>query len=365
MLAVASALLIAGSASDATATTAHKGPTRVLGFYTDWDPASYQTLAAHYRDITVLSPGWLVFAADGSLLHDDLSAEARVNAFIADKHPAFALEPLVSDWDPASNDWDPGALAPVLADPTKRDSLATSITAEAQAGGWKGINIDFEALPETSRGDLTAFMASLYAKAHPLGLEISQDVGLQDAAYDYAALSGATDFLVPMLYDEHWETASPGPVASQPWFVRDLKSLLKQVPASKVVVGIGNYGYNWKRGVTQASGVDYPGALALAKKAKKTIKLDSKSLNPTFAYGSHRVWFLDAVTAFDEIAAASAYGVSGYAVWKLGGEDPSLWRVLHRRDSLSGPVARSLGTSKRKITYNSKRRLITAERIRP
>jgi spore germination protein YaaH len=363
---VLAAALSASVSTGASAATVHRGPTRVLGFYTDWDPASYTTLTAHYRDITVLSPGWLLFAADGTLGHDDTSAEAQVNAFIADKHPTFKLEPLVADWDVASDNWDPDALAATLADPAKRDSLAASITAEAQAGGWQGVNIDFESLPGTSRDDLTAFMQVLYGKMHPLGLEVSQDIGVEDDVYDQAALASANDFLVPMFYDQHWGDGNyPGPVAAQPWFLADLKSLLRNVPAGKVVVGMGNYGYNYKRGPGNAPNIYFPDAIALAKKTKKTIKLDSASLNPTFAYGSHRVWFLDAVTAFNEISAASKYGVSGYAVWKLGGEDPALWRVLHRRDSLSGPVARSLRTSKRSITFNSKRKLITSERIRP
>ncbi len=364
-LAVVTVALTPAATAGTAAAATHKPPTRVLGFYTDWDPASYKTLAAHYHDITVLSPGWLMFVADGTLVHDDLSAEARVNTFIADKHPTFALEPLVANWDPVTDDWDADALAAVLADPARREALATSITAEAQANGWQGVNVDFEELPETSRDDLTAFMRSLYGMAHPLGLEISQDVGIDDPVFDHSALATTTDFLVPMFYDQHWAGGSAGPVASHSWFVSELKRLLRKVPASKMVVGIGNYGYNWRRGVTPAADTDFPTALALAKKTRKTIRLDSKSLNPTFAYGSHRVWFLDAVTAFDEVSAASKYGVGGYAVWKLGGEDPRLWRVLHRRDSLTGAVARSLDTKRRRIAYSSKRKLIIAERIRP
>ena len=349
--------LAAGLVASRASATPHV-PTRVLGFYTDWDPASYTTLAAHYRDISVLSPGWLMFAADSSLVHDDVSQEVRVHAFVADKHPGFKLEPLVADWDP-------GPLAGALAATTKRTSLAASITAEAQANGWQGVNIDFEGLPDTSRGDLTAFMQALYADARPLGLEVSEDVGVEDPVFDSAALARRTDFLVPMFYDEHWSTGSPGPIAGQQWFTHALNALLKVVPASKVVVGIGNYGYDWKRGAAEASGIDYPGALALAHAKRRTIALDSASLNPRFFYGAHSVWLLDAITAFNEVSAASKYGVAGYAVWKLGGEDPTLWRVLHRRDSLTATVARSLATKKRSVTYSGKRRLIVAETVRP
>src|SRR5207248_11748559 len=42
----------------------------------------------------------------------------------------------------------------------------------------------------------------------------------------------------------------------------------------------------------------------------------------------HIVWFLDAVTAFNQMRAASGYHPAGFAVWRLGSEDPSIWSVF-------------------------------------
>ncbi|MGH9883747.1 MAG: polysaccharide deacetylase family protein, partial [Pyrinomonadaceae bacterium] len=42
----------------------------------------------------------------------------------------------------------------------------------------------------------------------------------------------------------------------------------------------------------------------------------------------HTVWFLDAVTAYNQMRAASGYKPAGYAIWRLGSEDPSIWSVL-------------------------------------
>src|SRR5258707_11185388 len=51
-----------------------------------------------------------------------------------------------------------------------------------------------------------------------------------------------------MNYDQHWLTSPPGPVAAQDWFVENLRQVLEDVPAQKVVVGIANYAYDWPEG---------------------------------------------------------------------------------------------------------------------
>jgi len=49
------------------------------------------------------------------------------------------------------------------------------------------------------------------------------------------------------------------------------------------------------------------------------------------------VWFLDGATAFNEIHAADDYQPAGYAVWRLGSEDPSIWSTLGRRYGAPAP----------------------------
>ena len=64
-----------------------------------------------------------------------------------------------------------------------------------------------------------------------------------------------------------------------------------------------------------------------------TIDLDDDSLNPHFAYDDedahvrHQVWFLDAVTVLNEMRAARALGIQTFALWRLGSEDNSLWKI--------------------------------------
>ncbi len=37
----------------------------------------------------------------------------------------------------------------------------------------------------------------------------------------------------------------PGPIASQDWFIDNLKEVLKIVPKEKIICALGSYGYDW------------------------------------------------------------------------------------------------------------------------
>jgi spore germination protein YaaH len=63
--------------------------------------------------------------------------------------------------------------------------------------------------------------------------------------FDYAAIAAPADGVVVMNYDEHYPGAPSGPVASQEWFVDNLKSIVKVVPDEKIICAIANYGYDW------------------------------------------------------------------------------------------------------------------------
>ena len=69
-----------------------------------------------------------------------------------------------------------------------------------------------------------------------------------------------------------------------------------------------------------------------ARDSEADVDFDGDSLNPHIAYLDehnlqHDIWFLDAVTALNQMRAAQAIGIKTFALWRLGSEDRSLWRV--------------------------------------
>ena len=136
-----------------------------------------------------------------------------------------------------------------------------------------------------------------------------------------------------MAYDEHWAGKEAGSVASQVWYEGLLAKRLSELSPAKTIIALGSYGYNWTQGSESAEEVSFQKAVIDAHDSEAEIKFDPTTRNPHYEYDEednshHTVWFLDAVTAFNQMRAASGYGPAGFALWRLGSEDPSIWSVF-------------------------------------
>jgi cellulose synthase/poly-beta-1,6-N-acetylglucosamine synthase-like glycosyltransferase/peptidoglycan/xylan/chitin deacetylase (PgdA/CDA1 family) len=73
------------------------------------------------------------------------------------------------------------------------------------------------------------------------------------------------------------------------------------------------------------------------------VHLEGDELNPHFAYDDedahlrHQVWFLDGVTALNELRAGRQMGLKTFALWRLGEEDPSLWQIWDHPNARDAP----------------------------
>ena len=176
-----------------------------------------------------------------------------------------------------------------------------------------------------------------------------------DDSFDLKYMAAHSDGLLLMNYDQHQRESGPGPIAAEDWFLDNLKDVLKIVPKEKVICSLGSYGYDWtmslppesaKHGarppkhfmpkVLAAEEMSTQDAWQAADDAEAQIELDPDSLNVHFAYDDddahvrHQVWFLDAVTVLNEMRAARALGIETFALWRLGSEDNSLWKIWDR-----------------------------------
>jgi len=134
-----------------------------------------------------------------------------------------------------------------------------------------------------------------------------------------------------MGYDYHWDTSPPGPVAPIGW-IRDVISYAKtQIPASKIILGIPEYGYDWSGGF--GSGISWQQAVQLSRQYHAPPRYDGSSQSPWFTYtdASHRrhtVWFENAESTQAKLDAAQ--GIGGVYLWMYSDPDPGTWSVLHR-----------------------------------
>ena len=174
-------------------------------------------------------------------------------------------------------------------------------------------------------------------------------IPVNDRTFDYAGISKISDGLILMNYDQHYPGGDPGAVASQDWFVKNLQEALKVIPKDKIICAVGNYGYDWamKKGQKPGTppedirGVTVQDAWLEASDSEADVNFDDDAMNPHFAYLDgdvrHDVWFLDGVTAMNQMRAAHAMGIDTFALWRLGSEDRSLWAVWDKPFEAGAP----------------------------
>ena len=200
--------------------------------------------------------------------------------------------------------------------------------------------IDFESFPASGKPGYIAFLQELSTDLHSHGMKLYVAVQAHNTEYNYPALAAAADGVVVMNYDEHYPGGTSGPVASQDWFVDNLRFASSVIPKQKLICAIANYGYDWvlkpKDGKLPPemhdSSVSVQEAWLAARDSEQDINFDDDAMNPHFSYLDernlrHDIWFVDAVTALNHMRAAQSLGIQTFALWRLGSEDRTLWRV--------------------------------------
>ena len=322
-------------------------------FYVSWDAASYSSLREYARQIDLLFPTWLqVLGADGHLQAVDPETNAmfdvihgetvhhvddKVMPFLKAEDTEMEVFPVVQNFD--GSDFVPG-IVDFLNNPEARGRFRREIGLFLATDHFRGLMIDFESFPKQGQAGYVALLNELSGDLHGKGMKLYVSVQVRNEDFDYKAISAAVDGVVIMNYDEHFPGGTPGPVASQDWFMDNLESAVKEIPKEKLICAIGNYGYDWperpKKGKLPPGETDKSVSVQEAwigsGDAEEDIDYDGDALNPHFSYLDddnfrHDVWFLDAVTALNEMRAAQTLGIQTFALWRLGAEDRSLWRV--------------------------------------
>ncbi len=297
----------------------------VWGFYVNWDPASMVSLRIHIQHLTHLIPEWFMLQnAKGDI--DDQTDPTVVAIAKQANLPIFAM---LTNY---RGDWQPGDVQKIIREPQFRADLIENIRSNLAEHNFAGVTVDFESLLPRDREPWLAFMRQLTEALHKSGYQVSETVPVDDQAYDLKSLAAVVDYLVPMVYDEHYQSGEPGPVASQSFFEDQMDKLAKVGPASKLVIAFGNYGYDWTIGAQGGAETAFSDVMTAAAETKQPITWDSGSSNPFFRFSvgntKHEIWFLDAVSALNQILAVHDSGFRGVALWRLGAEDPGLWNVL-------------------------------------
>lgn len=303
-----------------------------IGFYVNWDDSSYTSLKRNYNQLDWLVPEWIRLSGDDKTPLV-LDIDQKAVDLIQQEKPTMPVLPLVQNYK--NEQWNPQILSKAIETEESRRNLINSLLKTVIDNKFGGVTIDLEEVPSGAQSNLYKFVEELHNKFTENNLIVAQAVPFNNPDWNYKAYAEATDYLMLMAYDQHWETSEPGAVAGQDWFENVLKERMSELNPTKTIVCIGNYGYNWTNG-KKGEDISFQEAVLAANESldsPKDIKFDETSKNPHFSYveddgKTHTVWFLDAVTAYNEMTASKPYNVAGYALWRLGSEDPSLWNIF-------------------------------------
>jgi peptidoglycan-N-acetylglucosamine deacetylase len=310
-----------------------------IAFFPGWHPASddaYPSLLRALPKLDWVMPTWFMLQSPSTASKSpDMvfksTLDTRLLSELRAKRANLAILPTVQNV--TAGVWDGPGLVRLLEDRGRSDALIAKLAALVAANKLQGVTVDFESFPAEGHPAVEDFLKRLSAVFAPHGWVVVMAVPFDDSDWPYAAYARIVDYTLLMAYDEHDATGAAGSIASQSWFETTLDERMRALAPSRTIVGIGSFAYDWNDG--KADDLSFSAAVAAALDSEATVVFDDATNNPHFSYIEddqirHDVWFLDAVTAYNQIHASDIYRPAGYALWRLGNEDPSFWDVMGR-----------------------------------
>lgn len=286
------------------ATASQSSGARYWGFTAPWDERSDASVRRHDAALGAVISAWIgIDSASGMplMLYPDDAPRSPA--------PRFAMITTALD----------GRFRPDLVHHLA-SGFADSVGRILVHGRYRGLVIDFEDLKPADTSAYLLLVRTLTRAAHarrvtPVSVTV---VGFDSLAYPVRRLLQQTDRIIIMAYDQHWQTAPPGPIASPDWVTNMVTRRLAEAGKnneSRVVVALPVYGYRWP-----AHG---PATVVGFSDAGTGLIRDSASFNLHSPDSS--TWVCDAVTLDTLARRVRALGPRTLALWRLGLEDPKIW----------------------------------------
>jgi spore germination protein YaaH len=333
-VAIAAAFALA-TAVDDDADRPH-GP-YLIGAWTFGDVASLDD-AVEAGALDEVSVDWLQSRADGSVVAPRVDGEFLAAARRRDCRVFVTL----TDYDQAQHTFDPAVSAAILKTSASRRRHVEAVAAWCRRYGVAGVDVDWEAVRGSRRDAFSEFVEQLARRLHADGRLIAVDVypkvgepGGWDGprSQDWARLGRAVDQFRIMTYNYSGSWSGPGPLSPPDWMDRVLRFAETQVPARRIVMGLGFYGREWHgSGTTDLVWADVR-AIRDEFDPQET-RTASRELYLSYDRGGERVeaFFPDApaVRAKARMLLRRHPRIRGVYAWMMGQEDPRVWRELAR-----------------------------------
>ena len=230
----------------------------------------------------------------------------------------------------------PASVVRLAGDAQARAGAAAYTARALEAGGHRGLIVDFEGHAPSELPALLSVVRTMADTLRARGLgPLTVAIPAVDTGYPARAfIDAGADFVLPMLYDQHWAGGTAGPVAAPAWVASALDRRIGEVGAERIVAALPLYGYRWPGGGESGVTITLGEARSAARTAGVELIRDSATATLHASIPrSGEIWVTDAELLGRLIDTVTARGVGRIALWHIGQEDASLWPMLRQRVS--------------------------------
>jgi spore germination protein YaaH len=297
------------------------------GFTGPWEEASTQSVRAHGAKLDAVINGWITI--------DSATAQPVIPSPYPDTvHPRNgtpARMAIVTTWH--GEDFHVQPIRRLGRDPQRLATTAGAIARYAQQMRYSGLVLDFESLKPSDLPTLLRVSHAIAdsARAHRVRTITMAIPATDTSAYPARALLGVVDAVIVMLYDQHWAGSDPGPIADPSWVRSALAMRVAEAGSpSRIIAALPAYGYRWRKGRPTES-IGFAEATRMATAARAPLQRDATSrfLRSRASNGAE-IWVSDAELLATLVNQSQSLGVNRFAIWRLGQEDPAVWRSVIR-----------------------------------
>jgi spore germination protein len=236
----------------------------------------------------------------------------------------------------------------MLTDRAFADTVTDGMMTIIRDKGADGLDIDMEYIPPEYKDGFLRFIRRASDECHRRGYvinvalapkEYANQPGLLYEAHDYREIGEYADTVFLMTYEWGYKYGPPMAVAPLPSVRRVLEYAVTEIPPAKIILGIPNYGYDWKlpyiENETTAETISNVVAANRAKDMNTEILYNPASAAPFYYYNSaknaldpgysvgygnrdaHVVWFEDVRSVKSKFELAAEKRILGVGYWNI------------------------------------------------
>lgn len=305
----------------------NKTPMEINGFI--YPEVSIEVLRQTLPYLTYLSVFSYIVKRDGSINDIDDTRLIR-EAYRYSVVPLMTVTNIGAD---SAGEFSTELIHNVLSNANTRKTLIENILNKMREKDYLGVVFDFEYLEPNDRELYNQFLGEAKNRYDDFGFILMTAVapktsanqkGLLYEAHDYPKHGELMDRVIIMTYEWGYLYGPAMPVAPINEVEKVIEYAVSDIPADKILMGVPNYGYNFKVPFIEGSAaqlISNNEGIEIGIDKNVEILFNASAQSPYFTYiengQKHEVHFEDARSIIAKISLAIQYGLKGLSYWTV------------------------------------------------